>query len=189
MKLTDWAREEGVSYRTALRWFHAGTLPCPAYQHPETGTIIVSSGPSTTQAERIVGYARVSPAGQKDDLGRQVARLAMSGSGISEFVTEVGSALNGRRPKLLKILRDPSVSTIVVEHRDRLTRFGFEQLEAALESRGAKIVVLDDGELEDDLVRDVTEVLTSMCARVYGRRGAANRARAALKAARDVADE
>ena len=73
--------------------------------------------------------------------------------------------------------------TILVEHRDRLCRFGFECLEAALAGRGARIVVMDEGELEDDLVRDVTEVMTSLCARLYGRRSARRRAERAMSAA------
>ena len=69
------------------------------------------------------------------------------------------------------------------EHRDRLTRFGFEMVEAAVRGAGGEIVVMDDGEVEDDLVRDMTEVLTSFCARLYGRRSAARRAEKALQAA------
>jgi putative resolvase len=71
---------------------------------------------------------------------------------------------------------------VVVEHRDRLARFGVEHLEAALSAQGRLIVVTDTGETEDDLVRDMIEVLTSMCARLYGRRGARNRAMRALTA-------
>ena len=73
---------------------------------------------------------------------------------------------------------------IVVEHRDRLARFGVEHLEAALSAQGRRIVVADPGETTDDLVRDMIEVLTSMCARLYGRRGARNRAMRALTAAK-----
>ena len=74
---------------------------------------------------------------------------------------------------------------IVVEHRERLSRFGFEYVEAALSGRGARILVMDEGELEDDLVRDVTEVITSLCARLYGRRSARRRAERALAAAQE----
>lgn len=75
----------------------------------------------------------------------------------------------------------------MVEHRDRLARFGVEHLEAALSAQGRRVVVVDEGEVDDDLVRDVTEVLTSLCARLYGRRGARNRAEKALRcAARDI---
>ena len=72
---------------------------------------------------------------------------------------------------------------LVVEHRDRLTRFGFEHLAASLSACGRRIVVLDEAETTDDLVRDVTEVLTSLCARLYGRRSASRRAAKAVAVA------
>jgi putative resolvase len=92
--------------------------------------------------------------------------------------------LNGPRPKLARLLADPQVTTIVVEHRDRLARFGVEQLQAALSAHGRRVLVADVGEATDDLVRDMVEVLTSFCARLYGRRGARNRAMRALTAAK-----
>jgi putative resolvase len=81
------------------------------------------------------------------------------------------------------LLSDPSATVIVVEHRDRLTRFGFEHLAASLAAAGRRIVVLDETETTDDLVRDVTEVLTSLCARLYGRRSASRRAARAVAVA------
>ncbi|MGI8312265.1 IS607 family transposase [Saccharopolyspora hattusasensis] len=96
---------------------------------------------------------------------------------------EVGSGLNGNRPKLRKLLVDPRVSTIVVEHRDRLARFGVEHLESALAATGRRIVVLNPEEVKDDLVRDMVDVLTSMCARLYGRRSARKRAEAGVACA------
>lgn len=72
---------------------------------------------------------------------------------------------------------------IVVEHPDRLARFGVEHLEAALSASGRRLLVLDQAETTDDLVRDITEVLTSMCARLYGRRAAKNRAARAVAVA------
>lgn len=95
--------------------------------------------------------------------------------------------MNGKRPKLRRVLSDPS-ATVVVEHRDRLARFGVELLEAALSAQGRRIVVADAGETTDDLVRDMIDVLTSMCARLYGRRGARNRAMRAVTATKQ-ADE
>jgi putative resolvase len=91
-------------------------------------------------------------------------------------VAEIGSGLNGSRSKLKRLLADDSVSTIVVEHRERLARFGVEYVEAALAAHGRRLVVVQDGEVDDDLVGDITEVLTSMCARLYGRRSARRRA-------------
>jgi putative resolvase len=75
------------------------------------------------------------------------------------------------------------VSTIVVEHRDRFARFGAEYVEAALAAQVRRLLVVDPAEVDDDLVRDVTEILTSLCARLYGRRAAANRASRAVAAA------
>ena len=95
---------------------------------------------------------------------------------VAEVVCEVGSGMNGRRPRLRRIVSDPSVTVIVVEYRDRLARFGAEQLDAALAGAGRPILVAGPGETGDDLVRDMVEVLTSMCGRLYGRRGAPNRA-------------
>lgn len=100
-----------------------------------------------------------------------------------EVVCEVGFGLNGKRPKLRRILSDPSASVVDMEHRDRLARFGVEHLGAALGAHGRHIVVADSGESTDDLPRDMMiEVLTSMCARLYGRRGAGNRAIPAVTA-------
>jgi len=100
---------------------------------------------------------------------------------IAETVVEIGSALNGHRPKLKKLLQNSEIKTIVVEHNDRLVRFGFEYLESALAAQGRKIIVVDPGELKDDIVQDMIEVLTSFCARLYGRRSAKNRAKKALE--------
>ena len=138
---------------------------------------------------RCVIYARVSSGDQKEELDRQVGRVVewatQQGCRPDEVVKEIGSGLNGNRRGLRRIVGDPTVGMIVVEHRERLSRFGFEYVEAALAGRGARILVMDDGELEDDLVRDVTEVMTSLCARLYGRRSARRRAERAMAAAQE----
>ena len=144
-----------------------------------------------TPGETLGLYARVSSHDQRYDLDRQVARLtewaAKTGLPVVRVEAEVGSGMNGSRSKLRRLLADPKVTTVVVEHRDRLARMNAELVEAALSAHGRRLVVLDDGEVDDDLVRDVTEVLTSFCARLYGRRSARNRAEKALRcAAHDV---
>jgi predicted site-specific integrase-resolvase len=102
---------------------------------------------------------------------------------VDKVVVEVGSALNGHRRKFLALLRDRSVHRIVVEHRDRFCRFGSEYVQAALAAQGRELVIVDAAEVDDDLVRDMTEILTSICARLYGKRAAENRAKRALAAA------
>ena len=101
---------------------------------------------------------------------------------VDGTVTEIGSALNGRREKLLRLLGDQAVTTIVVEHRDRFARFGAEYVEAALAAPGRRLLVADPAGADDDLAGDVTEILTSLCARLYGRREAASRAARAVAA-------
>ena len=117
MKLSTWARQQGLSYKTAWRLWKAGKLPVPAEQLA-TGTVIIHAAPAS----------------------------------------------------------------IVVEHRDRLMRFGFEYVEAALAAQGRRLVVLDGAEITDDIVRDLHEVIVSMCARLYGKRAAKNRAKKAIEA-------
>ena len=80
------------------------------------------------------------------------------------------------------------MTTIVIEHRDRFARFGSQYVAASLEANGRRLVVVDDTEVDDDLVRDMTEVSTSFCARLYGRRAAARRAAKALAAAQESTD-
>lgn len=190
MKLSEWAARNGVHYQTAWAWAKEGRMPVPVRQTP-SGTWLVDEPASETPG-RVVAYCRVSSADQKPDLDRQVARVVQGATGlglpVAEVVTEVGSGLNGRRRKLHRLLSDPQAAVIVVEHRDRLARFGVEHLEAVLSASGRRLVVLGPTETADDLVRDITEVLTSMCARLYGRRAAKNRAARAVAVATGEAD-
>lgn len=186
MKLSTWAKKQGISYKTAWRLWSTGKLPLPAEQLA-TGTIIVKEPEASYEAgpSSVVLYARVSSSDQKQDLDRQLSRLVeyttSQGLQVKGAIKEIGSGLNGKRTKLLSILRDPNVRTIVVEHKDRLVRFGFEYMEALLTASGRRIIVVDESEMKDDLVQDMIDVLTSFCARLYGRRSAKNRAIKALK--------
>lgn len=186
-RLQEWAREEGISRATAYRLFRENKLPYPVERIGER--IILLTIPDPEPQGKLVIYARVSTRGQGEDLRRQKLRLlehcVAQGWTVDQVIEEIASGLNDHRRGLLKILKDSSVTTIVVEHRERLTRMGFTMLQATLEAQGRRIVVLDEGELEDDLVRDVTEVLTSFCARLYGRRGARGRAQRALAQAEE----
>lgn len=191
VKLSEWAARNGVHYQTAWTWAKEGRMPVPVVQTP-SGTWLVAE-PTGEPAGRVVAYCRVSSADQKTDLDRQVARVVQGatrlGLPVADVVTEVGSGVNGKRRKLHRVLADPGATVIVVEHRDRLARFGVEHLQAALSASGRRLLVLDPQESTNDLVRDMTEVLTSMCARLYGRRSAKNRAARAVAAATGEAAE
>jgi putative resolvase len=182
VKLSEWAARNGVHYQTAWTWAKEGRMPVPVVQTPSGMWLIAE--PTTEVSGKVVAYCRVSSADQRTDLDRQVSRVVQGatalGLPVAEVVTEIGSGLNGRRRKLHRLLSDPGAAVIVVEHRDRLARFGVEHLDAVLSASGRRLVVLDPAETADDLVRDITEVLTWMCARLYGRRAAKNRAARAV---------
>jgi putative resolvase len=192
VNLTEWARLQGVHPQTAYRWFREGTLPVPAVRVNSRSVLVAPDAVIASAAAGGLGlYARVSSHDQKPDLDRQVARLAawaaQCGQPVARVEAEVGSGVNGARSKVRRLLADPRVRTVVVEHRDRLGGVNTELVEAALSAHGRRLVVLDPSGAEDDLVRDMTEILTSFCARLYGRRSARNRAEKALRcAARDV---
>jgi predicted site-specific integrase-resolvase len=186
MNLATLAEPNGAARVIAYRWFHAGLLPVAAQG---VGRLILVDEPigGVALRHRTAVYARVSSADQKADLDRQVARVTAWATAeqipVEKVVTEVGSALKGYRRKFLALQGDPSVQQIVVEHRDRFCRFGSEYVQAALAAQGRELVVVDAAEVDDDLVRDMTEVLTLMCARLSGKRAAQNRANRAVVAA------
>ena len=193
MTLKQWAIAQGVHPQTAYRWFREGRLPIPAVR-VGTRTILVNPEALAPSGLRGVGiYARVSSHDQRGDLVRQVARLREAATGfelpVVRVESEVGSGLSGDRRKLCRLLADPQVEVVLVERRDRLCRFGVEYVEAALAASGRRLQVVDSGEVEGDFVREMIEVLTSFCARRYGRGSARLRAQRALKcAARDPGD-
>jgi len=191
VNLTEWARAQGVHPQTAYRWFREGALPVPAVRVNQRTVLVAPDTPVGPAAVAYGLYARVSSHDQKPDLDRQVARLtawaADAGGQVVRVEAEVGSGTNGSRAKVRRLLADPKVTTVVVEHRDRLGRMNTELVESALSAHGRRLVVLDDGEVDDDLVRDMVEVLTWFCARLYGRRSARNRAVKAVGCAqRDI---
>jgi len=185
VNLTEWARAQGIHVQTAYRWYREGTLPVPAQK---VGRLILVSpqtaAGSARKAEGVGLYARVSSHDQKPGLDGQVARLsawaAEAGLPVVRVEAEIGSGVDGSRAKVRRLLADPAVTVVVVEHRDRLGRMNTELVEAALSAHDRHLVVLDDSEVTGDAVGDIVEVLTWFCARLYGRRSARNRALKAL---------
>jgi putative resolvase len=178
MKLSQYAKRAGISYKTAWRWYKAGTLD--AYQTP-TGMVVVRDPQmERVGTGRIALYARVSSADQKSDLERQVHRLrdyaAARGYQVAKEVREIASGLNDSRPKFLKLLADPTIGTIIVEYRDRSTRFGWNYITTLMEAQGRRMEAIFPDDTSDDLVHDFVSLITSMAARMYGRRGSRRKA-------------
>lgn len=195
MLVREWASREGLNPQTVWKWCREGTMPVPVEQTPTGMWLIHDPKYETSMVEHhkqgvTVCYARVSSSDQKQDLTRQADRLKAfaltMGVQNPEIVAEVGSGMNDKRRKLNRILQNPKYTTIIVEHRDRLARMNAGLVESALAAQGRKLIIVDDSELDDDLVRDMTEVLTSFCARLYGRRSAKRKAEQALKAVHDA---
>lgn len=175
MKLSDYAKAKGVRYETAWRWFHEGKINGRRYGR----TIIVDEDieAQVVTSQKVVVYARVSSAENKSNLESQAERLSAyctaKGYQVSKVVKEIGSGVNDSRPMLLALLADQSIQLIVVEHKDRLTRFGFRYIETLLKGQGREIEVVNLAENgTEDLLADLVSLIDSFCARLYGQRRA-----------------
>jgi predicted site-specific integrase-resolvase len=170
--LSEYAKRHGIQYRAAWNRFRRGKIP-GAYKD-EFGKVLI---PETIpdRPEKTAIYARVSSSQNKSNLDSQAIRLThyatAKGWGVDVVIKEVGSGLNDSRPKLLKLLRDPSYTRIVVEHKDRLTRFGFKFLEVLADERKLELIVVNQVEDDkQDLMQDFVSLVTSFCSRLYGLR-------------------
>lgn len=139
--------------------------------------------PNIADHRRTVAYARVSSHDQKDDLERQkqVLELYCAGNAWTfDVIADLGSGMNYRKKGLKKLLdgvMDGTVGRLVITHKDRLLRFGAELVFALCEAKQVEIVILNKGEeptFEEDLAKDVLEIITVFSARLYGSRSRKN---------------
>ena len=141
MKLSEWAKINSLQYKSAHRLFKKGQVP-NSRQLP-SGTIIVDED-KPDKKEHVVVYSRVSSSENKSNLESQAERVSQfcnaKGWVVHEVVKECASGLNDQRPKLQKILKDGKATRIVVEHKDRLTRFGFEYIKTLFDG---EIIVIN----------------------------------------------
>lgn len=168
MKLSEYAKLNNVTYRTAWQWYADGKIPNA--RQLETGTIVIDK--IEERVEKTAVYARVSSSENKGNLITQSKRAqdfcSAKGWVVSAIVEECASGLNDSRPKLLKLLTDKTITRIVVEHKDRLTRFGFNYLKTLW--NGDIVVINEVVEDEKDLMQDFVSLVTSFTARLYGKR-------------------
>lgn len=175
MKLSEYAKKNNLTYQSALRHWKNGLLNG---KQLATGTIVIFEDDSEAVKNKIVQvatYARVSSPQNKDNLDKQQDRLIdyANAKGYKTIynIKEIGSGLNDSRPQLIKLLRCSLIDIILVEHKDRLTRFGFKYIEELLDIQGRKIEVINNiPDDKDDLIQDFISVITSFCARIYGQR-------------------
>lgn len=189
MKLSSYARQIGIHYNTAWRMWKRGQLS--GYQLP-TGTVIIEPPEQQSRAappkeQRVAIYARVSSSGNKKNLDTQAERLITwcnaQGWSVSKIVKECGSGINDQRPKFLALLSDPTMSQIVVEHKDRASRFGVTYIQTLLGLAGRELVIVNTADtVQDDLMGDFVALITSFAARLYGRRRAKRKTEQVLTA-------
>ncbi len=171
MKLSAYAKQLGVNYRTAWNWFKNGKIN-GAYQLP-TGTVIVPNDVQEPNSKYgVVIYARTSSSQNKQLLENQAKRLVeyatAKGYHIKQVVKEFGSGLNDERKQLSKILQDNQYDKIIVEHKDRLTRFGFNWIQLLTNNRIE--VVNESQEKDEDITKDLISIIHCFSARIYGLR-------------------
>jgi putative resolvase len=181
IKLSKWAKEHGIGYKTAWSWVHKGTFPGDIVKL-STGTILVKSDELNKIEDKTVIYCRVSNHSRKKELEYQVKRCEdfclANGWVINKVFKEIASGLNDNRKEFWKMI-ESNPSRIVVENKDRLTRFGFNYLKVLLlHKHNTEIIVMhEDKEDEKDLIKDLCSVIYSFCAKLYGMRRAANKAK------------
>lgn len=179
MKLSTYAKQQGISYQTAWRMWRRGELP--AHQLP-SGTVIVEvpATPQRMRPQQVAVYARVSSTENRSNLDGQAERVVAfctaRGWQVAKVVKECGSGVNDQRPQFLALLADSSISHIVVEHKDRCSRFGVAYIQTLLSTQGRELVIINEAEDgQEDLMQDFVAIITSFCARLYGRRRASRK--------------
>ena len=198
IKASEYAKKMSLHIRTVYRYYHSGKIK--GYQDKETGTIFILN-PFKNKSEnnlenKVVLYARVSSNENKNNLESQLERLRLfaiaKGYQVVKEIKEVGSGLNDNRSKLNYLLEKElnEFKILLVEHKDRLTRFGFNYIDILLKSHNKQIEVINlvDSDKED-LIQDFVSVITSFCARIYGQRRSKRKTEKLIKELEDESKE
>ncbi|MCY1227754.1 hypothetical protein D9M68_723180 [compost metagenome] len=178
----------GVSAQTLRRWEREGKLipderTAGGRRRYDLARLRPEQFHASATARRTVAYARVSSHDQKDDLERQkqVLELYCARQGWTfEVIADLGSGMNYHKKGLKRLLGaiiEGAVGRLVITHKDRLLRFGAELVFAICEAKNVEVVILNQGEdttFEEDLAKDVLEIITVFSARLYGSRSRKN---------------
>lgn len=176
-RLSEYAKDKSITYRTA--WNHFNDNKIAGAYKDEYNNIFVPIN-NEIDYSLCACYARVSSNSMKDNLIRQQNRIEEFAAGnsytIIKSVREIASGMNDNRPKLNKLLNDDSWNTLIVENKDRLTRFGFNYIKLLLEKQNKKIVIINiSNEDKTDLMDDLVSIIYSFSARMYGLRRKRNK--------------
>ena len=182
-KPQEFAEMIGVSVKTLQRWDKEGKLK--AYRTPTNRRYYTHKqyvdymSDGNSKNDKTVIYARVSSSNQKDDLNNQVEFLKQFANArgiiVDEIFEDIGSGLNYNREKWNKLIEDCMlglVKTIIVAHKDRFIRFGYDWFERFLKSNGVEIIVVNNEKSspEQELVNDLISIIHVFSCRIYGLR-------------------
>lgn len=178
IKLSKLAKDLNVTKATLWNWRKTGKISFVKIGSLNFVTVDDYNrllGIKQVTEQKVVIYCRVSSSENKANLESQRDRLISycnaKGYVVSKIITEIGSGLNDNRPKLEKLLKEQDFTLLVVEHKDRLTRFGFNYIETLLNKNNIIIEVVNPViDEKEDIVQDFVSVITSFCARIYGHR-------------------
>ena len=180
IKPSEYAKYMSLSKKTVYKNFKNGKIP--GYQDKDTGSIFIenpeyhaNNQSNSNQSNAVILYARVSSSQNKDNLNTQLDCLRMyayaKGYKVIAEYKEIGSGLNDDRKKLNEIMNKNDFSTIIVEHKDRLTCFGFNYLEKYFNNKNQKIEVINEStNMQDDLMEDFVSIINSFCTKLYGKK-------------------
>lgn len=176
IKVPEYAKYVGLKPRTINTHFHQGKIK--GFQDPDTKTIYIENPEYSEVAidePKAILYARVSSHDNKKSLDGQIERMrdyaAAKGYTIVDEIQEIASGLNDKRPKFTKLLKRDDYNILIGEHKDRVTRFGFNYISTCFESMNKRIELINQTETKDDeIFDDFISIITSFCNRIYGRR-------------------
>jgi putative resolvase len=186
-KISQYAKLKNVTVRTVWNWISSGKV---CAEKTQFGWRIIED---SNKMNKYAIYARVSSSENKNNLESQKNRLvnfcAANGYIVEKIICEIGSGLNDTRPKLEKLLTDKTITHIVVEHKDRLARFGLNYIEQLLKLDNREIIYINKHDNEEsDLMQDFVSIITSFTARLYGKRRSTRATEKLIKKLQDEKD-
>jgi len=190
LSITEAAKILGVSISTLRRWEKEGKLipdirTKGGQRRYKLSSLLPELKRTQDYKRKTIAYARVSSNDQKEDLERQkkVLELYCASNGWNfEIISDLGSGINYSKKGLKKIINailNNDVGRLVITHKDRLLRFGAELIFAICEAKEVEVIIINKGEdtssFEEELVKDVLEIITVFSARLYGSRSNKNK--------------
>ncbi len=172
-KISQYAKKNNVTIRTIWNWIKSGKVKTKRTK--TGGWLIIEDEPINNYTNNVAIYSRVSSSENKNNLETQSDRLISyanaKGYKVVKIVKEIGSGLNDNRPKLYDLLNDDTIKIILVEHKDRFSRFGLNYINLLLEKQNRKLEIINEVNNDsEDLMQDFVSIITSFCTRIYGKR-------------------